>query len=481
MEKYILAIEIGSSKIKGAVGIIDDDGILSVTAIEEEKLVDSVRHGLILNVETVSKHLNAIIRKLENRVSPRKARSVYVGIGGRSFVASPRELERQFPDEMEISSELVDQLRNEALATAMSDREVVAVTDGEYFVDQRQAQNPIGIFGRNLRASFNLITCRPQVKRNIARAVTERAKLKTADYIVRQLAQAELVLTGDERRQGCMLVDLGAETTTVSIYKFGVLRYMATIPLGSRCITRDLTTLGYTEERAEEIKKAGANAMPTGGLGRQSVDGIDYTEINAYVQARATEIVVNINEQITYANLSYTDLTAGIVMVGGGAKLKGFYELLENITKLKVRSGITSPTIRISSPSIPTYESIDVISILAAAAKLDNVVDCMSPLAPATPVVPAVEAEPAAPVPEVVEEPEVDRREVYDDYERRERNKQRSVFISGNEDDPIEDEIKRPSGPGRFRSLINRFQQRMVNILDENEDDDDEYTGRGKK
>ena len=52
----------------------------------------------------------------------------------------------------------------------------------------------------------------------------------------------------------------GAETTTVSIYKNDVLIYLATIPVGSRNITKDITALNILEERAEEIKKSVGNA-----------------------------------------------------------------------------------------------------------------------------------------------------------------------------------------------------------------------------
>ena len=39
-QKYIVAIEIGSSKIKGAIGSIDETGTLTVLAVEEEKVLD---------------------------------------------------------------------------------------------------------------------------------------------------------------------------------------------------------------------------------------------------------------------------------------------------------------------------------------------------------------------------------------------------------------------------------------------------------
>ncbi len=176
-----------------------------------------------------------------------------------------------------------------------------------------------------------------------------------------------------------MLVDCGAETTTVSIYKNGVLLYMSTIPMGSRNITRDITAMNYLEERAEELKIDGGNAlssteptpMPSNGL-------IDYGQINNYVAARAGEIIANINEQIKYAGLTPDRLPAGIILTGRGSKLNGFDRRLKNLTTLKVRYGGPVNRVRILDGRINASDHVDVISILAAAAKDREVKECLS-------------------------------------------------------------------------------------------------------
>ncbi len=369
-QKYIVALEIGSSKIKGAIGIVDPSGTLTVHAVEEEKLVDSVRYGCIRNVMDVSNCIARIIRKLDNRLAPRKIHSVYVGIGGRSFISLSREIQRQLPQEMEITHELIHQLKEEAYAGGVYDREVVAVIPGEFTVDKSRVTQPIGVFGQNIRAVMHLISCRPQIKRNIELVVNDKLSLRINGYIVRQLAEANLVLTNEEKRLGCVFVDFGAETTTVSVYKDGTLRYLATLPLGSRNITRDLTAVTHSEERAEDFKIAGGNAMPNPAA--EMGASIDFNESNNYVSARAAEIIANIKEQVKYAGLTTTSLPGGIVIVGSGAKLKGFNERMTQMTKMKVRCGqptLSSSVLRVADSRIPLFDSIDVISILVAAAR----------------------------------------------------------------------------------------------------------------
>lgn len=385
-QKYIVAIEIGSSKIKGAVGTFDSSNTLTVLAVEEEKLTgdelgDSVRYGVIQNIDKVTGSLQRICRKLESspNVSPRKIRGVYTSIGGRSLIASTCEVSRQYPDDIEITDAYFEQLKCDAReSNTLADKEVIDVVTRECLINNMSYKsNPVGLLGRNIKATFNLITCRTPVKRNINRVINERLGLDINGYIVRPLAEANLVLTDEEKRLGCMLVDFGAETVSAVIYKNGALVYAATLPMGSRNITRDLMTLNFTEERAEETKKVAGNAdSQDQSQRRNNPDNLDYTEINNYVAARASEIVSNILEQINYAELKPADLPGGIVLVGGGAKLKGFSNLLTAQSNMKVRIGSPSGLIRIADGRIQPNDAVDVISILADAVKGDPA-ECM--------------------------------------------------------------------------------------------------------
>lgn len=434
-QKYIVAIEIGSSKIKGAVGAVDETGALTVLNIEEEKLIDCVRYGCIQNVEEVSNRVSRIIRLLEenNSISPRKIKGVYVGMGGRSLSASSREIQRQLPDELEITERIIEQIKDEARATNISERDVVDVLPRSFTIDNQPAINPVGIFGQQINANLNLLTCKPQIKRNLNRVLGERLQLAINGYVVRPIAVADLVLSDDEKRLGCMLVDFGAETTTVSIYKDGALHYLETIPLGSRNITRDITSINHLEEKAEELKKAVGCANPQEQVGKKNaVDGIDVAEVNNYVQARAGEIAANIIEQIKYAAYKPADLPAGIVVVGGGAKLKGFNSLLEAQSAMKVRSGAPLGLIRITDNRIQPSDSVDVISILMSAIRI-SAIECL-------------EKEPSTIDETIIETPK---------EETKEENKE-----------------KEPKEKGS--SLMDRLKSRLARIMEDEEDDDDE-------
>jgi cell division protein FtsA len=364
--RCIVAIEIGSSKIKGAVGTVDpvsDD--LSVIAIEEvHQHPNYVRYGCVQNVKEVANELNTVISHLNAKIAPRRISAVYMGVGGRSLMATPANLEYTMSEETEVTHEIVEELMSH-VDTSSSDREILDVVRGEFFVDSKsQGTDPVGTIGRKISAAVSVISCRQQVIRNLSLAVSEKLGLHINGNVVRPTAIADMVLTSDERRLGTVLVDFGAETTTVVIYKGGVLNYLATLPLGSRHISRDITALSYTEDRAEELKRTLGNANPADTTQNFKAEGIDSTEINCYVAARAGEIVVNIAEQLSLAKLTAADLPGGIVLVGGGAMLHGFADVLADFTNMRVRYGTPPSNVRLLGSKMRGTDDVDVVALL---------------------------------------------------------------------------------------------------------------------
>lgn len=153
-EKYIAAIEIGSSHIRAAVGTVDDTGALTLLAVEEEHAVDVVRYGIVQNVDEVSNRIKRLILRLENypSISPRKIKGVYIGIGGRSTASTSREVIRQFDEETDITAHIVDQIKEEAKANGLTERTVIDVLPKDFIVDNLECPNPVGTLGKSIRA-----------------------------------------------------------------------------------------------------------------------------------------------------------------------------------------------------------------------------------------------------------------------------------------------------------------------------------------
>jgi cell division protein FtsA len=169
----------------------------------------------------------------------------------------------------------------------------------------------------------------------------ELAKVNIANDSIGPLVAADVLLTDHERRQGCVLVDLGADTTTISIYKGGYLRFLTVVPMGGQNITRDLCSLQLDEQEAERIKGNFGILFPTSADETVQLDAsrvIEVRKIHDVIEARFEEIMLNVCHQIEASGYDVKNLLAGIVFCGGGINLKGIEGVLaQKFPSIKVR------------------------------------------------------------------------------------------------------------------------------------------------
>lgn len=372
MEKnqYIVALEIGSSKIVGAIAEKSPAGFLTVKYLQEEKHLNSVRYGIVQNVENIKSSINRIIRNLEGMIDGRVTQ-VYLGVSGRSLHSIISEVNRSVGSTEPITKELIERIIKDATSTPIRNHDTVDIVPRAYYVDKVETINPVGQFGSSIKIKVNLIVSKPALKLNLNRVMTFGIPVK--DYIVTPLAVGEQILTDSDRELGCMLVDMGAETTTVTIYKNKALIYLSTIPLGGRNLTRDVMTgLGVLEETAENVKKNINNPLDPGNVSNVTIERVNSREAANYISARTGEIIANINQQLADAGVSDKDIKS-IVLIGGCAHMGGLRQKMEDTIKIKVRMGQNPPTLNILNSEINRMEYIEVFSLLATAA--DRIAD----------------------------------------------------------------------------------------------------------
>lgn len=378
-DRYVAAIEVSSSKIVAVVGKTHANGQLDIIASEQESCVEVVKYGIIQNLEETSLRIKRIIDRLERKpaVAPRRITDLFVGISGRSLRSISTDVHISLPEETEITAEIINKLRSQALNQAIDNSlEVIDAIPRLYTVGKTETASPKGAVGNSISSTFDLIVCRPEMRRNLSRTISDKNGLGIAGFVTTALATAKVVLSQEEKRLGCMLVDMGAETTTVSIYKNGHLTYFATLPMGGRNITRDITTLSVLEERAEEIKTTSGNAQPRETASTLSFNGLRMSDVSDLIVARSEEIVANIVQQMEYAKLDESALPAGIICIGGGSKLNGMLDLLKTKTSLSVKKGQLPQYIHLEEVKASASELIEVSSVLYVGA-METDTECL--------------------------------------------------------------------------------------------------------
>ena len=335
---FIAAIELGSSKIAGIAGKKNNDGSIQVLAYAREEAASFVHKGCIYNIDKAAHAIDAIVEQLEEQLHSSIAK-VYVGIGGQSLRTVKNTVSRSLEEESIISLDLVDTLNDENREAPLVDMCVLDVAPQEYKIDNTLHVDPVGVTGQHIVGQYLNIVARNSLKKNLELSF-EQAEVKIADLFVAPLALAKAVLTENEMRSGCALVDFGADTTTILVYKNNILRHLCVLPLGGNNITRDIASLQMEEEDAEKLKLTYGNVLYEEEEGAEAPatctleDGrtLELAQLNNIIGARAEEILANVWNQIQLSG--YEDkLFSGIVFTGGGSNLKNLETLFRRISK----------------------------------------------------------------------------------------------------------------------------------------------------
>lgn len=338
---FIAAIELSSSKISGIAGKKNSDGSIQVLAYAREDASSFIHKGVIYNIDKTAQALTTIINKLENQLNNSIAK-VYVGIGGQSLRTVRNAVSRTLEEEDIISQELIDSICDENLEVPLADMSVLDVAPQEYKIDNNLQADPVGVAGKYITGQFLNIVARASLKKNLEHSL-EQAKVEIADLIIAPVALAHAVLTENEMRSGCALVDFGADTTTVTVYKNNILRYLSVLPLGGSNITHDIASLQMEEEDAEKLKLQYGNALYEEEADDIEIpavctldDGrtIELTKLNNIVEARTEEILANVWNQLQLSG--YEDkLFSGVVLTGGGSNLKNIEVVFRKLSKVE--------------------------------------------------------------------------------------------------------------------------------------------------
>lgn len=361
-KEFIVAIELGSTNIIGVAGKKNIDGSISILSVIKEDSTSCINKGVVYNIDKTVQCLTNIIKRLETSLKAKVAQ-VYVGVGGQSIRSVKNTLIKELPLDTVVTLDMVNELMDENRNMTYPAQEVLDAITQEYKVDAQYQLDPVGIQCTRLEANLLNILWKKSFYRNLNKCF-DNAGIAIAEMYLAPLALADSVLTDVEKRVGCVLVDLGAETTTVSVYYRNILRHLAVIPLGGNNITIDIASLQMDDENAEKMKRKYASAYTESkdidenlnysiDEDRQ-VDSKTFIEI---VEARLEEIIKNVWYQVPS---EYTDkLLGGFIITGGVSNMKNIEKAFKQHTGVdKIRiANFVQETINSNIPEITAHDA----------------------------------------------------------------------------------------------------------------------------
>jgi len=346
--ELIVALDIGTSKLSAIVGEISEGEPLEIIGIGTQPS-RGIKRGVVVDIESTVQAITRAVAEAE-LMAGCDISAVYAAIGG-NHVRSQNSTGVVSIREREVTSSDVERVLDAAKAIALpADQRILHVLAQEYLIDEQDGiRMPVGMSGTRLEARVHVVTAANAVVQNISKCV-QRCSLEVDELILQPLAASLAVLSEDEKELGVVLIDMGAGTTDLAIWRNGALHYSSVIPLGGDQVTGDIAqALRTTTSSAEELKIKYACALAklaspeetiqVPGVGEREPRRLARQLLASVVQPRYDEILGLALSDLRRSGLE--DLVpAGIVLTGGGAKIEGAAEHAEELFGMPVRIGV---------------------------------------------------------------------------------------------------------------------------------------------
>lgn len=348
--KSFLALDIGSFSIKALYGDLLQGN--AVTIRSSWKIPSrGMKKGVVSDADDVAGAVNQMLREVRS-AHPEARPLVFVNIAGVHAKAQPsRGIVAVSRADNQIQHDDIARVDQAAQAVAVpANRSVIHFINQEYAVDGVTGiKNPLGMVGNRLELASMVIDVFEPAKAALMRAVEVAGEGDAAPFFG-PLASSQSVLTKNQRDLGVVLVDIGADVTSLAVYEDGKLLHVAAHPAGAANVTNDVAIyLKVSIPAAEAIKCAFGHAVAKDMSARETVDLQKFDarakgmapvrHIAEVIEARMAEIFEFVEGELKKIGKAGR-LPAGVVLVGGGAKLSGVLDLARQELRLPVQMGV---------------------------------------------------------------------------------------------------------------------------------------------
>lgn len=351
MNKYIVGLDIGTTKIACFIGERAQNDKIRIVGFGKTESI-GVERGIVKNIRDTA---DSIRRAVEDasEMAKYEVDEVYVGIAGQHIKSCSNQGSVMIPENhRQIEQSDVDRLIEDQYRVMLEPgEEIIHVFPQNFIVDNDKLDvdiNPVGVAGKRLEANFHIVTGNAANIRNIRDAVLD-AGLHVKGVVLEPIASAYAVLDGRDKDAGVALVDIGGGTTDIAIFQDGIIRHTSVIPLAGNVITNDIReNCKILKHQAESLKTKFGSCLPScvnqddiisiPGIRNQAPREISVKTLAGIIKARTQVILEQVQYEIQLSGYE-SQLIAGVVLTGGGSKLKNIKDFSELTIGIDSRIG----------------------------------------------------------------------------------------------------------------------------------------------
>lgn len=343
----VVGLDVGTTRVCAVIGEVVEEAV-KVIGIGTHA-TSGLRKGVVVDIEATVLSIKKAVEGAE-LMAGLDVTTVSVSIAG-EHIQSLSSLGVIGIKGHEVTESDVDRVIDAATAVAIpTDREVLHILPQEFIVDENGGiLDPRGMDGTRLEAKINIITGAAANIRNLVKCCN-RAGLDVTEVVLAPLAAAEAVVTADEKKLGCVVVDFGGGTTDLAVFCGHTTRHTATVPLGGESITRDISIGLRTPEESAELVKVRYASCLAARIKREETIEVESTGgrrprvlsrqiLGEITEPRVEEIIGLAERELSRSGTRELASAGGVILSGGSALMDGLVELGEQVFSMPCRVG----------------------------------------------------------------------------------------------------------------------------------------------
>lgn len=325
--KIIIGIDIGSSTLR-AISCTYEEGMRfpEVLAIYKKPL-EGMSKGNVLDVTEVSEAISDAILTLEEKVDA-QATYTLVSIAGTHLTSHHASGYAQVTrgdaaiTDLDVENAIKDGNKG---VPDIRNKTVIHSIPIRYKIDGNDTDgNILGLHGNKLEVKTLFITCSNNSINNLKESLN-KADVRVTDIVTGPIAESIPLLTKKQKIAGVILLNIGAQTTSMLVYENNTPLLVSVIPVGGDDITKDLALgLKVSLEEAEDIKRGKVDKH----YNKRRFDEI--------VEARIDDLCTKINKELDRINRREL-LPAGVIVCGGSSNIEKLDYMLRAGLKLPIK------------------------------------------------------------------------------------------------------------------------------------------------
>ena len=352
----LVAIDLGSGSVRAMAARRIASDLFQILGVEErpQKLGNvCVEQGVITQSSNAGYVIAEVLKLLANRIGVDELPTAFLAIGGYSMQIVAVHSRRDQARRKEISQALLDEMERECKEKIESRNPEVAVLGlvPSYFkLDGiEQDEVPTSEQRAALVEAYYIAFCgRKAIDTQMQKAFSQAGRSIEQSF-VRPEALLSAFATCDGNQvlaEGCAVLDLGAQTTTLTVYKGGQYLLNKVVPKGGYHITRMLEQQGLSFNTAEVLKTKFGCAAPqfveknvrlrvpaAPEIGGEII--ISSQELAEAIEIKLQEILAPLMEELKKVESRISTL----YITGGGSMLQGLDAYIQEQTRVRVRYG----------------------------------------------------------------------------------------------------------------------------------------------